>query len=358
MYRTYEGIHFGYEHYAMESLTGGVVAEVDIGVTDEKKQVVVFNNLKDRLENGDAFAVAVKEKPKKKGEELKEEKRADGLISGHAYGLMGLVEAHGNQLVQLRNPWGSDEWKGAWSTGSKEWTEDMKTACKEGKEHDQGTFWISRKDFFANYGSCQGVRNFDKDYKCTATYSSIAGDNGKTEDVSFVIAPETKTDEVIFVLAQRDARYRSGGKHDDYEIELAFDIFIVPDNPDAVKNEEEDIEPKPKSICTATFSASRSISAITKLDPKHGYYLVPQVKIPKKLQEKKKHVSIYLRCYSKTKVEIDEMGYQEDLEEDEDDDEDEDDEECKDCEKKDKKIEELEEKVKALKKQVKELNEE
>jgi len=359
MYGTYEGIHFGYEHYAMESLTGGVVAEVEIGVTDEKAQLAVFKTLKERVENGDAFAVATKEVEKKKGAELKEEKRADGLISGHAYGLMGLVDAEGHQLLQLRNPWGSDEWKGAWSTGSKEWTPSMKTACKEGAEHDQGTFWISRKDFFQNFGSCQGVRNFDKDYKCTATYSSIAGDNQKTQDVSFAVVPETKANEVIFVLAQRDARKRSGGKNDEYEIELSFDLYRVDNNPDAVQQEDVDIEPPPVLMYSAPFNAARSISATVALNPQHGYYIVPHVRIPKKLKDKKKHVCVFLRCYSKTKVEVDEMGYKEDLdEEEEDDEEDEDDEECKDCEKKDKKIEELEEKIKALKLKVKELNEE
>jgi hypothetical protein len=356
LYGSYEGIHFGYEHYAMESLTGGVCASVNIATTDDKKQQDIFKKLKERCEEGDAFAVAVKEdETKAPSAELKEEKRADGLISGHAYGLMGMVEHKGVQLLQLRNPWGSDEWKGAWSHGSKEWTDDMKAACKEGKEHDQGTFWISRQDFFKNYGSVQGVRNFDKDYKCTATYSSVAGDNKKTQDVSFAILPETKANEVIFVMAQRDARLRSGGKNDDYFVELGFDIYKTEGAPDAIYEDEPEV--KPVIFHTEKYSANRSITATVALNPQHGYYIVPHVKIPADLKATKKHVNVFLRCYSKTKVELDEMGYKEDLDEEEEEEDDEEEEEtCAKCAKKQAKIDALKEIIKEKNQEIDELN--
>jgi hypothetical protein len=35
----------------------------------------------------------------------------DGLVQGHAYSLIAVKEVEGFQLVCLRNPWGSFEWK-------------------------------------------------------------------------------------------------------------------------------------------------------------------------------------------------------------------------------------------------------
>lgn len=44
-----------------------------------------------------------------------------GIISGHAYSLLGAYEIthDGNQvkLIKLRNPWGEREWNGNWCDG-------------------------------------------------------------------------------------------------------------------------------------------------------------------------------------------------------------------------------------------------
>ena len=37
-----------------------------------------------------------------------------GIVPGHAYAILDVREIRGHKLVQLRNPWGSFEWKGAW----------------------------------------------------------------------------------------------------------------------------------------------------------------------------------------------------------------------------------------------------
>jgi len=53
-----------------------------------------------------------------------------GIAAGHAYSLISAHEfvARGVtvQLVKLRNPWGSYEWKGAWSDKDKvNWTREL-----------------------------------------------------------------------------------------------------------------------------------------------------------------------------------------------------------------------------------------
>ena len=47
-----------------------------------------------------------------------------GIVQGHAYSILDVLEVEGTKLVQLRNPWGeATEWLGAWGDKSKEWTE-------------------------------------------------------------------------------------------------------------------------------------------------------------------------------------------------------------------------------------------
>lgn len=53
-----------------------------------------------------------------------------GLVAGHAYGLIkaATVKDKSGQevnIVQLRNPWGSFEWKGSWSDDSDDWTPEL-----------------------------------------------------------------------------------------------------------------------------------------------------------------------------------------------------------------------------------------
>ena len=64
----------------------------------------------------------------------REQARDDGIFAGHAYSILQVRRAgvtgldhlrdsgrSGVAMVQLRNPWGGHEWKGAWADGSKEW---------------------------------------------------------------------------------------------------------------------------------------------------------------------------------------------------------------------------------------------
>lgn len=60
-----------------------------------------------------------------------DEMKEMGLVGDHAYGLIGakkVIDKDGNEarLVQLRNPWGKFEWKGAWNDNSDCWTPELK----------------------------------------------------------------------------------------------------------------------------------------------------------------------------------------------------------------------------------------
>lgn len=101
-----------------------------------------------------------------------EQMKSDGLVAGHAYSLLQAVEVstkmlgfgEAKRLVQLRNPWGSWEWKGAWSDGSKEWDEHPRVKSElKPKDDDDGSFWMSFEDFQKTYTTI---------YVCDRTTSS------------------------------------------------------------------------------------------------------------------------------------------------------------------------------------------
>jgi hypothetical protein len=70
-----------------------------------------------------------------------------GLITGHAYTLKGVAEYKGEKLVQVRNPWGSDQYKGPWSdSDTAKWTEDALKTLNHVLE-DDGMFWVPLNDF-------------------------------------------------------------------------------------------------------------------------------------------------------------------------------------------------------------------
>ena len=56
------------------------------------------------------------------------------------------VDGREARIVQVRNPWGSFEWKGDWGDASKIWSDSAKQQVKF-VAADDGTFWMSLEDF-------------------------------------------------------------------------------------------------------------------------------------------------------------------------------------------------------------------
>jgi hypothetical protein len=74
-----------------------------------------------------------------------------GLVPGHSYSIISMKEAQGNQLMNIRNPWGDFEWTGDWSTNSDLWTEEMKEEVKPVLDSTDGSFWMSYSDVLLNF---------------------------------------------------------------------------------------------------------------------------------------------------------------------------------------------------------------
>jgi len=68
--------------------------------------------------------------------------REVGLVSAHSYSLLGAYEYKGTRLVKVRNPWGSERYRGVWSDrDTAKWTYDAKRALKHSNDND-GSFFI------------------------------------------------------------------------------------------------------------------------------------------------------------------------------------------------------------------------
>jgi len=69
-----------------------------------------------------------------------------GLQTKHSYTVLDAKEGGGVKLLQIRNPWGHGEWRGAWSDTSDLWTDEMREIFNPTSDSDDGTFWMSFDD--------------------------------------------------------------------------------------------------------------------------------------------------------------------------------------------------------------------
>ncbi|CAJ1401902.1 unnamed protein product [Effrenium voratum] len=83
------------------------------------------------------------------------DERLSGIMPEHAYSVLQAKEVEGLRFVQLRNPWGHDEWGGPWSDRSDEWAANP--TIQEGlKAHEltfDGKFWMEYEDFQYVFGN-------------------------------------------------------------------------------------------------------------------------------------------------------------------------------------------------------------
>lgn len=93
-----------------------------------------------------------------------------GMVGGHAYSVLGVhTLSTGARLVKMRNPWGSERYRGDWSRDSALWNEQLKREVDEKGQND-GTFFMSIED-----------------YNWTFRYTSLAFDVSTMHKASFMM---------------------------------------------------------------------------------------------------------------------------------------------------------------------------
>nr|XP_020454661.1 calpain-5-like isoform X2 [Monopterus albus] len=167
----YESLDGGNTADAVVDFSGAVAETIDLETDayykDQKKQDQLFEDLQKVFDRGGIISCSIMAEP----HEL-EAKMANGLVKGHAYsvtavkkvrlghGLLAFFKNETIPLIRMRNPWGTIEWKGAWSDSSEEWS---KVGNKERANlgivvEDDGEFWMSFTDwckFFTSADVCR-----------------------------------------------------------------------------------------------------------------------------------------------------------------------------------------------------------
>ena len=69
---------------------------------------------------------------------------------GHAYVALKAIElSNGARLVQIRNPWGSEQYKCDYSDSSDKWTPELRAEAKSAEKADNdGIFFMTIEDFY------------------------------------------------------------------------------------------------------------------------------------------------------------------------------------------------------------------
>ena len=143
--KAYEGYwHIGrggQTNHALHDITGAPTIHLDLKKPEDEEKCL--RTLLGSTKKGYIMTASTKEA---ESGVIEEENSATGLVSGHAYTLLGAFKTpDGVPLVKLRNPWGKGEWKGDWSDKSPKWTKDLIKQFNVTDE-DNGMFYMSYED--------------------------------------------------------------------------------------------------------------------------------------------------------------------------------------------------------------------
>lgn len=158
-----------------------------------------------------------------------------GICGSHAYSLLDANEIHqvGGQwrklmpgqkpqgpverLVQLRNPWGKCEWKGAWSDTDPRWNPTLRQELEQDANADDGIFCMTYADFVKYYSDLQICYYHDKFKYSAARFNTKPNE---TVNLSFQI-----TQKGVFYLSVNQRLKREFPKSKAYKFSnLEFSV--------------------------------------------------------------------------------------------------------------------------------------
>lgn len=142
-----------------------------------------------------------------------------GIVQGHAYSVLKLMEVDGKQLICLRNPWGQGEWTGDWSDDSELWTTRMKNLTGQKDFAEDGIFWMDFNDFVVEFDDvyiCKEYK-FEEGWTNKIVFDSWEGDyaeglpHSKNREAKMVKNPQygitaTKPGKGVIVLRLKEKK--------------------------------------------------------------------------------------------------------------------------------------------------------
>eukprot|EP00457_Paulinella_chromatophora_P002924 gb/GEZN01002929.1/.p1 GENE.gb/GEZN01002929.1/~~gb/GEZN01002929.1/.p1 ORF type:complete len:718 (+),score=79.08 gb/GEZN01002929.1/:133-2286(+) len=109
----------------------------------------LFELMKVHLERGSILGASSVGRPRS---DVKMQGRHNGNVQeGHVYSILNLVQYGMYHLLQIRNVWGTFEWRGDWSNSSRRWKENpfvLRRCHNHGViDTNNGCFWMEWSDF-------------------------------------------------------------------------------------------------------------------------------------------------------------------------------------------------------------------
>lgn len=130
---TWESIIAGDPRHSINALTGAPADQYD---HNEFNAQEIFDIIKEAEAAGNMVSASTADAPG--GNTARS---ARGIVQDHVYTVLGVIEAEGEQLLRIRNPWGEESYSGSWSDDSNLWTDSIRSKVEYVDEND-GVFFI------------------------------------------------------------------------------------------------------------------------------------------------------------------------------------------------------------------------
>ncbi|XP_056419623.1 calpain-8-like [Hyla sarda] len=301
---SYEGLISGYPVESLQDFTGGVGEDFKL----QSAPADLFQKLQKALKDHSLVCCNTAENPDD-----------DGIVEYHAYSIIRaeevtLKDGSTVQLIRLRNPWGFQEWKGAWSDGSNEWNNvDDNIRAELHVQREEGEYWIPFSDFLKEFYradicdiSLSETFSVDK-FKWLLTEFHGSWKKGQSSGGELaldtfwmnpqfritVAAPGGDTSKecpIIVCLTQKDRRRKILEGVKEPFLEIGFYIFKV--NPgDTIQLQKEFFKNNSPVACVDDFYDDRDVTGRFQLLP--GDYVIVAA-----TYKESEEADFYLRVYT------------------------------------------------------------
>lgn len=230
LYGSYEIIESGFVDQALIDLTGGSGSRIDMTKPQTKQKIrngLLWDVMLDYYSQGYLMGAG-----SPSGNEVivggREPVSSFGIVQGHAYAVLHVVQIDGHRLIQLKNPWGKIEWKGDWSDNSPCWNARLRAKIKlilqeKGKQmntadvEDDGIFWMDFLDFTMHFEDVYVCRLFGPDrwisqpvifdeWKIGRDAGGCSNFRTVKTSPQFLLIVKNPDTSIVICLAQQDVR--------------------------------------------------------------------------------------------------------------------------------------------------------
>mmetsp|Transcript_15945 Transcript_15945/g.21081 ORF Transcript_15945/g.21081 Transcript_15945/m.21081 type:complete len:603 (-) Transcript_15945:330-2138(-) len=287
----YENLVTGFIDEGLRDLTGVACMKIKFnskGIVKQIKDGTLFQELKEWMDEGSLMGCS-----KQASSHSTEQDTGRGILAGHAYGILEMVEVHQDatltgdardvKLVKCRNPWGMGEWKGLWSDNDALWEQcpQIKDQLNPDGFKNDGCFWIEWEEFCKEYNQvfiCIDFPEGGSGVRYTGQWipgDAKSGCGGSPKFPTFPSNPqytfsvEQAGTKVVGMVSQMDLRWQISAT-EKYSTAIGYVLMKLSGNISRVKS----FNPKMMAGMSRTYSPSRSIAGQATLLPGR-YAMIP-----------------------------------------------------------------------------------